>query len=76
MNLAPCEDVKCGIHAFCKPNGQEAYCICEEGWTYNPNDLSLGCVGKIDYYLNFIKVFGMKNKLIIMFKFNSRYRRM
>lgn len=43
---APCEDVKCGTHAFCKPNGQEAYCICEEGWTYNPNDLSLGCVGK------------------------------
>lgn len=21
--------------------------MCEEGWTYNPNDLSLGCVGKI-----------------------------
>jgi len=43
---APCEDVKCGAHAYCKPNGQEAYCMCEEGWTYNPNDLSLGCVGK------------------------------
>lgn len=45
--IAPCEDVKCGTHAYCKPNGQEAYCMCEEGWTYNPNDLSLGCVGKI-----------------------------
>lgn len=44
---APCEDVKCGTNAYCKPNGQEAYCMCEEGWTYNPNDLSLGCVGKI-----------------------------
>lgn len=42
---APCEDVKCGSHAFCKPEGQEAYCICEEGWTFNPNDVAAGCIG-------------------------------
>lgn len=42
---APCEDVKCGLHAFCKPEGQEAYCICEDGWTFNPSDVSAGCIG-------------------------------
>jgi hypothetical protein len=42
---APCEDVKCGPHAFCKPEGQEAYCICEDGWTFNPNDVAAGCIG-------------------------------
>lgn len=40
----PCEDVKCGRHAFCKAEGQEAYCICEDGWTFNPNDIAAGCV--------------------------------
>ncbi len=43
---APCEDVKCGPHAYCKANGAEAYCICEEGWTYKPGDVSAGCVGE------------------------------
>lgn len=41
---APCDDVKCGQHAFCKPDGQEAYCICEDGWTFNPNDIAAGCI--------------------------------
>lgn len=41
---APCEDVKCGEHAFCKPDGHEAYCICEDGWTFNPSDISAGCI--------------------------------
>lgn len=41
---APCEDVKCGEHAFCKPDGQEAYCICEDGWTFNPRDIAAGCI--------------------------------
>lgn len=50
--LAPCEGVTCGLHAFCKPDGQEAYCICEEGWTFNPNDIAAGCVGMF-----FLKVF-------------------
>lgn len=41
---APCADVICGPHAYCKPDGAEAYCICEEGWTYNPSDIAAGCV--------------------------------
>lgn len=43
--IAPCQGVTCGPHAFCKPDGHEAYCICEEGWTFNPNDIAAGCVG-------------------------------
>lgn len=41
---APCEDVKCGEHSFCRAEGNEAYCVCDEGWTYDPKDVSLGCV--------------------------------
>lgn len=41
---APCEDVKCGSHAYCKPEENEAFCICEEGWTFLPSDISKGCV--------------------------------
>lgn len=41
---APCEDVKCGLHAYCKADGAEAYCVCDEGWTYNPSDISAGCI--------------------------------
>lgn len=40
---APCEDVKCGPHAYCKADGTEAYCVCDVGWTYNPNDIAAGC---------------------------------
>ncbi|XP_036344722.1 fibrillin-3-like, partial [Rhagoletis pomonella] len=40
----PCEDVHCGEHAYCKPDGNEAYCICEDGWTFNPSDISAGCI--------------------------------
>lgn len=43
---APCDEVTCGEHAFCKPDGHEAYCICEEGWTFNPNDIAAGCIGE------------------------------
>lgn len=42
----PCADVKCGKHAYCKAGEQEAYCYCEDGWTFNPSDISLGCIGK------------------------------
>lgn len=58
--LAPCDEIKCGEHAFCKPEGQEAYCICEEGWNYNPKDISAGCIGRVNcgfliyYYIVFI----------------------
>lgn len=44
--LAPCDEVTCGEHAFCKADVHEAYCICEDGWTFNPNDIAAGCVGK------------------------------
>lgn len=43
---APCDEVTCGDHAYCKADGHEAYCICEDGWTFNPNDIAAGCVGK------------------------------
>lgn len=41
---APCDDVNCGDHAYCKPDGNDAYCICDEGWTFNPSDISAGCI--------------------------------
>lgn len=41
---APCEDVTCGNHAFCKPEGQDAFCVCEDGWTFDPTDIAAGCV--------------------------------
>lgn len=41
---APCEDVKCSEHAYCKPDGAEAYCVCEEGWTFDPTDIAAGCI--------------------------------
>lgn len=44
--IAPCDEVTCGDHAYCKADGHEAYCICEDGWTFNPNDIAAGCVGK------------------------------
>lgn len=50
---APCDDVNCGDHAYCKPDGQEAYCICDDGWTFNPSDISVGCIGKYDFQFNF-----------------------
>lgn len=48
---APCEDVKCSEHAYCKPEGTEAYCVCEEGWTFDPSDIAAGCidVNECDY---------------------------
>lgn len=48
-NLDPCRDVKCGPHAYCKSEGQEAYCICEDGWTFNPGDISAGCIGEFSF---------------------------
>ena len=44
--LDPCLDVNCGRHASCRIEGAEAFCVCEEGWTYNPREISAGCVGK------------------------------
>lgn len=41
---APCDDVKCGKHSYCKADGAEAYCVCENGWTFDPSDIAAGCV--------------------------------
>lgn len=40
----PCLDVQCGPHAFCQAEDNEAFCICEKGWTFLPSDISKGCV--------------------------------
>jgi len=45
--VAPCEGVKCGHHAHCKPDGPEAYCECEPGWSFNPTNITAGCMGKL-----------------------------
>lgn len=36
--------MKCGQHAYCRADGSEAFCVCDEGWTYNPSDISAGCI--------------------------------
>lgn len=41
---SPCEDVNCGQHATCRPHGEEAACVCKPGFTYDPNNIKLGCV--------------------------------
>ena len=40
----PCLEVNCGKHASCQIEGDEAFCVCQEGWTYNPREISAGCV--------------------------------
>lgn len=44
---APCEDVKCGAHATCKTQDEEAFCVCDEGWTYDPANIAAGCQGTL-----------------------------
>lgn len=41
---SPCEGVNCGQHATCRPHGVEAACVCMPGFTYDPNNIKLGCV--------------------------------
>ena len=38
--------MECGAHAKCKPDGLEALCICDDGWTYDPVNVKAGCVGE------------------------------
>lgn len=38
----PCQGVSCSEHAYCRPEGNEAYCVCREGWTYDPTNLKAG----------------------------------
>ena len=42
----PCKGVSCSAHAFCRaePSASEAFCVCEEGWTYDPANPAAGCV--------------------------------
>ena len=42
----PCLEVNCGKHSKCQVEGLEAFCVCDEGWTYNPKEISAGCQGK------------------------------
>ena len=41
---SPCDGVSCGQHATCKPHGEEAACVCKPGFTFDPNNIKLGCV--------------------------------
>ena len=45
--IDPCLEVNCGKHSKCEVEGTEAFCVCAEGWTYNPKEISAGCVGKL-----------------------------
>ena len=45
--IDPCSEVNCGKHASCRIEGTEAFCVCDEGWTYNPKKISSGCLGKL-----------------------------
>ena len=42
---APCDGYNCGQHATCRPDGDEAMCICDDGWSYDPTDIASGCKG-------------------------------
>lgn len=41
---SPCDGVECGQHATCHVNGQEAACICDQGFTFDPSNISAGCI--------------------------------
>ena len=41
---SPCDGVNCGQHATCKPHGEEAACVCKQGFTFDPSNIKLGCV--------------------------------
>ncbi|CAG0881855.1 unnamed protein product [Darwinula stevensoni] len=42
--MSPCDGVDCGPHAQCKPQGLEALCICDDGWSYDPARIDAGCM--------------------------------
>ena len=39
-----CAEVDCGRHSKCKIEGIEPFCVCDEGWTYNPKNIAAGTV--------------------------------
>ena len=46
-----CAEVDCGRHSKCKIEGIEPFCVCDEGWTYNPKNIAAGRVTNIFVYL-------------------------
>ena len=40
----PCKGVTCSQHAYCKAEAKDAYCVCEDGWTYDPKNIAAGCI--------------------------------
>jgi len=36
--------VTCSQHAYCKAEQKDAYCVCEDGWTYDPKNIAAGCI--------------------------------
>ena len=40
----PCQGVTCSQHAYCKAEEKDAYCVCEDGWTYDPQNIAAGCI--------------------------------
>ena len=32
------------MFSFVRPEQNEAYCVCEDGWTYDPKNLKAGCI--------------------------------
>ncbi|KAI2804698.1 hypothetical protein BLOT_003686 [Blomia tropicalis] len=41
---SPCDGVECGRYATCHANGREAACICDQGFTFDPSNISAGCI--------------------------------
>ncbi|RWS29323.1 hypothetical protein B4U80_00125, partial [Leptotrombidium deliense] len=41
---SPCDGVQCGKYASCQVHGNEAACVCDQGFTFDPNNIAAGCV--------------------------------
>ncbi|XP_022241755.1 fibropellin-1-like [Limulus polyphemus] len=42
--VSPCAGIDCGSHAACRVNGREANCICDHGFTFDPTNITAGCI--------------------------------
>ncbi|KAI1292053.1 Latent-transforming growth factor beta-binding protein 4 [Halotydeus destructor] len=41
----PCDEIVCGEHAYCEVHeGLQAACMCDPGFTFDPNNVAAGCV--------------------------------
>ena len=54
--------MNCGKHSKCQIDGTEAFCVCDEGWTYNPKEISAGCVGKLNLIQSYLVDLGYSSK--------------